>query len=371
MNLRQVIIVGSAIAIFLIGYFGMKLLSDQKKSFKPKIENFAKAAFVDTVQNSTVAIKINASGNLTAKNKVELYSEVQGVLEVTGKEFRPGVTYNEGQTILRVNSDEFYANLQSQKSNLQNLIASIIPDIRLDYPESFEKWNTYLSTFDLSNNVKPLPEPSSDQEKYFITGKNIYTTYYNVKNLEARLEKYNIRAPYNGILTETSVTTGALIRSGQKMGEFIDPSVFEIEIAINAAYADVLSVGKTVTLYNLTRSQSWEAKVTRINGRVDFRTQSVKIYVEVRGDNLREGMYLEADVPGRDEANAYKIARKVIIDNKFVYTVVDNKLQAVDVDVVHFDESTAIVKGLEDGTLLVSKLIPGAYQGMEVKIMKE
>ena len=56
--------------------------------------------------------------------------------------------------------------------------------------------------------------------------------YYSIKNIEKRLSKYNITAPFNGVLTEALVTKGTLIRPGQKLGEFIDTSVFEIELAI-------------------------------------------------------------------------------------------------------------------------------------------
>ena len=366
--MRKIIIIAAGIVLLLGGFLLENILSDSKKAPKQKIEKINKTAFVEIVQNTTIPIKIVANGNLEAKNKVELYSEVQGVLQLTGKEFRPGVTYKKGQIILRINSDEHTANLQAQKSNLQNLIVSIMPDIRLDYPDSFKKWSTYLNGFDINKPVANLPEPSTEQEKYFITGNNIYTTYYNVKNLEARLMKYNIRAPYNGILTEVSVNTGALVRSGQKMGEFIDPTIFEMEIAISASYADVLAKGKTVELYNLEKTKSWTGKVARINGRVDQRTQTLNIYIEVKGENLREGMYLEANVPARDEENAFQISRKLLIDNKAVYVVSDSVLELKEVDIVHFDQNSAIIKGLENGTVVLSKSIPGAFDGMKVKI---
>ncbi len=367
--MRKLIIVLSGVAILIAGFFLKNLFSDSKKAPRQRIEKNEKAAFVEVVKNSTISITIQANGNLEAKNKVQLYSEVQGVLQVTGKEFRPGVTYKKGQTILRINSDEHFANLQAQKSILQNLIASIMPDIRLDYPDSFETWSNYLTSFDVNKSIKELPNPSSEQEKYFITGNNIYTTYYNVKNLEARLVKYNITAPFNGILTEVDVNTGALVRSGQKMGEFIDPTVFEMEIAISAAYADILSIGKPVEVTNLEKSKTWTGNVIRINGRVDQRTQTLNIYIEIMGKDLREGMYLEAVVPGRDEENAFRISRKLLIDNKAIFVVSDSILKLKEIRIVHFDENSAVIKGLVDGTIVLSKTIPGAYEGMRVKIL--
>ena len=73
------------------------------------------------------------------------------------------------------------------KSNLYNSIAAIMPDLRLDFSDVFQKWQSYLSGFDLNKTTPKLPEMTSDKENYFITGRGIVTNYYNVKNLEQRL----------------------------------------------------------------------------------------------------------------------------------------------------------------------------------------
>ena len=133
-------------------------------------------------------------------------------------------------------------------------------------------------------------------------------------------------------------------------------------------YAEALAKGKNVILNNLQKTKSWVGKVIRINGRVDQRTQTVNIYIEVKGDDLREGMYLEASVQARDEESAYRISRKLLIDNKAVFVVKNSILDLIEVETVHFDEKTVVLKGLKNGTQLVSKPIPGAYVGMKVKI---
>ncbi len=362
--LLGVLILGASIGIFML------FKNNKKQPPKRKVQT-EKTVFIKTVKNSEIPIIITADGNLVAKQKVELFSEVQGVLQATGKEFKVGVKYRKGEVLLRINNEEHYATLQAQKSSLQNLIVSMMPDLRLDYPVAFEKWNTYLKNFDLNKSIPALPKTDTDQEKYFVTGKNIYATYYNIKNLEARLGKYNIRAPFDGILTETLVTQGTLVRAGQKMGEFIRTETYEIEVAINATYVNILSVGKDVSLRNLEETQEWTGKVTRINGKIDQATQTVKVFIEVKGANLREGMYLEAYVPAQKEANAYEIARKLLIDNKEVYIVQGSVLRKIPINPVYFNENTVIVKGLEDGIQLVSKPISGAHEGMKVKVVSE
>lgn len=369
--MRKLIITGIGLAVLALSFLFSKYLENSKEKPKSKATKIEKTAFVTEVKNKEIPVVITANGNLIAKNKVDIYSEVQGVLQATGKDFRVGTPYKKGQTLLKINSQEFYASIQSQRSSLQNLIASVMPDLRLDYPESFQTWSTYLQNFNINSSLQPLPEPKSDKERYFLSGKNIYTSFYNIKNLEVRLGKYNIRAPFDGILTEALVTNGTLVRSGQKMGEFIDTSVFELPLSVNAAFADVLVKGKKVTLHNLEKTKTWDGVVTRINGRIDQASQTVTIYIEIKGEGLREGMYLEANVATQPVSDAIEINRKLLVENKSVYLVKDSVLSLVDIQPVHFKENTVVVKGLLNGSKLVVKPIAGAYSGMPVKIFSE
>ncbi len=370
--MRKIIlsVLGVALVIGAVA-LGNMLVANKKKP-KPKFNKIIKTVFVDTVRNKEIPIIITANGNLTAKNKIELFSEVQGVLKIASKDFKSGTKYRRGETLLSINSDEFYASLQSQKSNLYNLITSILPDIRLDYPNEFIKWQTYLQNFDLKKSTPKLPEFSSDKEKYFISGRGITTSYYSVKTLEVKLSKYRIRASYNGILTEALVTPGTLVRVGQKLGEFIDPTVYEMEVAINAAYSDLLKIGNTVSLTNLERTNNYKGTVIRVNGKIDQTSQTIKAFIQVKDKNLREGAYLEADLTAKSENEAIEISRKFLVDNVAVYTVKnDSILSLTEVNPVYFGAEKVVIKGLNNDDIILTQTLPGAFDGMVVKINKK
>ena len=369
--MRKILSIILGILLLVGAVFIAKYFIDNKKKPKPTFDKIVKTVFVDEVVNKDIPIIITTSGKLTAKRKIDLFAEVQGVLKPTTKDFKTGTSYIKGEAILRLNSDEFYANLQSQKSNFYNSITSIMPDIRLDYPDEFQKWQTYLNSFDINKTTPKLPIMNSDKEKYFISGRGMNTAYYNVKNLEVKLGKYNLRAPYNGVLTEALVTPGSLVRVGQKLGEFIDPSVYEMEVSVNAEFADLLKKGNTVALHNLEKTKEYKGKVIRINGKVDASSQTIKAYIQVAHGDLREGTYLEADLSARSETNAIEVSRKLLVDNNQLYVVRDSILELIDVDPVYFSAESAVVKGIENGTLMLSKPTPGAYQGMQVKIFQD
>ncbi len=366
--MRKYITIALGIALIIASYFIVEAMIAANQKPERKARKIIKTVFVDIVKNKDIPITIKVNGNLVAKNRIEIFSEVQGVLHPTAKEFKAGVAYKKGEVILKINKEEEYATLQAQKSNLYNTITSIMPDVRLDFPAEYEKWRNYLTGFDFNKPIPKLPQTNSEKEKFFVSSRNIYTTYYNVKNLEVRLRKYTIRASYNGILTETLVNPGSLVRPGQKLGEFINPNVYEMEVAINASYIDLLKIGNPVTLKTLDSSQSWEGKIIRVNGKVDQATQTVKTFVQVAGKGLKEGMYLEAHLVAKQEKNAYEIARKLLINNEKVFVLQDTVLALVKVTPVYFKDKTVVVKGLKEGTVIISKPVPGAYYGMAVKV---
>lgn len=348
-----------------------KYLIDTKNKPKPQFDKVVKTVFTEIVENSTIPIIISANGNLVAKNKIDLYSEVQGVLVATSKEFKPGTTFSKGETIIRINNDEFYANLQAQKSNLYNTLTAIMPDIRLDFPDEYLKWQKYLQNFNINKSVEKLPETALEKEKFFISGRGIVTSFYNVKNLEVKLGKYNLKAPFSGIVTESMVNTGTLVRSGQKLGEFIDPTIFEASISIKSEFKELLKIGENVILHNLEKTKSWEGKVIRINGKVDASTQTIKAFIEVKAKDLKEGQYVEVELQAKSEENAFQVARNLLIENSKVYIVKDSILDLITIKPVFENKNSVIIKGLEDGTLLLSKPVPGAHAGMLVKVLTE
>ncbi|KAA2219747.1 efflux RND transporter periplasmic adaptor subunit [Maribacter flavus] len=369
--MRKIIFTGLGIVLIVASFFLAKVIIDNKKVFKPRAQKVVKTVFTEVVENKTIPIVVSANGNLRAKQRVELYAEVQGVFRRGSKLFKEGQAYKQGETIISIDADEYTASVQSAKSNLYNELTSIMPDLRLDYPDFYPKWQKYLNGFDLSKSTPKLPEMTSESERFFITGRGILSSYYNVKNLEQRLSKYRIVAPFTGVLTEALVTEGTLVRSGQKLGEFINPGVYELEVSVSKSFTDLLKVGESVELTSLDGEEVYTGKVTRINGRVDQASQTIKAYIEVDNDKLREGMYLEANLDAKKEENAIEIDRSLLLEGNKIFVVRDSVLDLIDVKPVYFSEKSVVLKDVPNGMTIMSKPLIGAYTGMAVKVYED
>lgn len=371
MDKRKIILSILGVLLVVLAVFGAKTIIDSNVQETPETTKTVTNVFTNTVQNQTVPIVVPANGNVTALRRMELFSEVEGVFQASTKDFRPGQKYSKGQTLLSINSEEYAATVRSAKSDLYNTITSIMPDLRMDYPDAYEKWQKYLNEFNVNESIPPLPEPETDKEKYFITGRGIISAYYDIKNLEERLRKFTIVAPYSGVLTEAVVNPGTLVRPGQKLGEFIDTSVYELEVSVGKRFTDLLEVGKEVKLYNLEKTREYTGTVSRINSRIDRESQTIQVFIRVEDPDIREGMYLEASLDARDEEEAIEIPRELLIERSKVYVVRDSVLALEEVTPVYFSSKSVVIKGLEDGTQIVSAPVPGAHPGMAVQVQKE
>ncbi len=369
--MRKIILSILGVLLIVGAVFFAKRIIDNKKAFKPRAQKVVKTVFTEVVENGIVPIIVPANGNLVAKNRVELYAEVQGVFRRGNKLFKTGETYRAGETIIRIDASEYAASVQSAKSNLYNQLTSIMPDLRLDYPDIFPKWQAYLNGFDMDKVTPALPGMGSEKERFFISGRGILTSFYNVKNLEQRLRKYRISAPFSGVLTETLVTEGTLIRAGQKLGEFINTDVYELEVAVSKTFSDLLKVGEKVELVALDDSKKYTGKVSRINGRVDQASQTIKAFIEVKNSDLREGMYLEANLDAKEETDAIEIDRSLLLEGDKIFVVRDTILDMIDVKPVYFSDKRVVLKDVPNGTVIMSKPLLGAYIGMAVKIYED
>ncbi len=366
MTLRKTWII--AFLLLIGGAAGFVVLSKMKKNPKEDIKKTSVITPYIVVENTTVPLVLEGTGQVKAKDRIEIYSEVNGVLQKTDKDFRTGVHYRKGELMIKIDDSEFRASLYSKRSDFENLITAMLPDIKLEFPDEFDKWYSYLTSLDIDKPLKPLPEVKSQKEKFFITGRKVYSTYFSIRNLETRLDKYNIRAPFNGVVTESHVNPGTLIRVGQKIGALSNNDVFEVEISLKAIDANLIHPGDKAKIISTEGGKVMNGKVARINSAIDLSTQTVSVFIESSDKNLREGMFVKARINSGKMDDVFEIPRDILIENRWVYTInEDSTLSKKEVHAVRFLNKSVIVDGFPDGTRIVSRNIPGIFPGLKVK----
>lgn len=366
--IRRISII-SAVIILFGGTLTYQMLSGMRRPPVRVIGDFT-YPIVDVmeVRSGSATFPILIQGQLVAYDKIDIFSEVTGTLKGSRRPFKVGNRFSKGDVLLELDDEEARLTLLSQKSTFLNTIASLMPDLKVDYPENYARWEQYLNNFKLEASPAPLPEAATEQEKRFIAARNLLNQYYAIKSAESRLNKYKITAPFSGVVTEAMVNPGAVVRAGQKVGELMNNSKYELQATVPLSELHNLSVGQTVTLTTTQVNGNWTGKVKRISDQVDLLSQSVAVFVEVGGQSLREGMYLSGYASSKPIENIIRIPKDLLMNQKAVYVMRDSQLARQEIELVRIHEDTALVRGLDEGTRILSRSFPSAYDGMVVRV---
>ena len=351
------------VAVTLLGIFISKKLSSPKGPSKTNISFRESSVDVFPSFYETYQVSLESSGRLKATNRFDVFAEVTGKL--INNSFREGKNFPAGSNLLVVENEEFNAQLNASRSNFLGLLSQVLPDISIDYPEEYETWNSYTSKISIENTLPDIPEFKSLKLKKFLSGRGLLNQYYQIKSQEVRQTKYNIKAPYEGVLTEATIQPGALVRAGQKVGVFVEPGTYELEASIPESQLPYLRRGQKVQLH--ANSKNYWGKVVRINQVVDAQTQMIKVYIQVKSNELKEGQYMSIKVEGNKVDQSMRIPRKLINNGKlWVVSKDDSTLYAQPVKIESIDEEYAIVSHMDSGLWLVHRPVPGAFTGMKI-----
>ena len=357
-----------AVAVIALGIFVKNTLSAEKKDPPRKVNNREILVSVIEVENSSIPVSVPITGRLSARNRIELYAEVSGMLLTSSDKFREGNRFKKGDLLLAMDDTESMSNLIAQKSSFLSTLTAVVADIKFDFPEEYQKYEDYLLSFKVEDPLKELPAVSSDKERLFLTSRNIYSSYYNIQSAETRLSKFSIRAPFDGMITQAQIKPGTLVRAGQKLGEYISTSNYELEVALNAKDGQFVQVGHQLDLSSYEGTTHWTGKVIRINDRIDPTTQTITIFIGLEGEGLKEGLFLSADLVVNEIEDAFEVDRRQLKKDNSIFIIQDGILHSQNVELLRFTKKTAIIRGLENGTLIPTEAVVGGYDGMAVSI---
>jgi len=375
--MKKTVIVLISVAIILsAGFVAMDFLSSQKKSpperKPPEVKNYVKT--VEVIYDE-VDVNIEAYGRVGSSRRLNLTAEVGGKLEYGAIPLKEGQNFSEGQLLFKINNTEEKLTLQSRKSSFLNLLASILPDFKIDFKNNYQSWRDYFEIIDLNKDLPPLPEIKSTKEKTFLASKNILTEYYAIKSLEENLKKYYFYAPYNGSITAVNIEVGSVVNPGNNIASIIRTNQLELKVPCKIEDISFVQEGSKVKVISESdESISWEGIVVRKGDYVDQTNQSINVFIKIDNglvNDIYDGLFLKAIIPGRAIPNAMTIPRNILRNKNEVFIEQDGLLKSKKVVIHKIDKDSAVVSGIKEGQSLVVEAPANASKNMKVEIVDE
>lgn len=364
-------IVSLIITLAILGgaaFIASKMASKKQSTVSDKtIKKERRKVSIDYFTEGSADNYIDIDGRLQAHDRVNITSKVQGVMKSGSRSIRAGSYFKKGELLFSLEDQEAAYNVKAQRSNMMTLITQMMPDLKFDYAESFGQWDAYLKAFDIDKDIRELPKPVSDQEKYFVSGKGIYNQYYAIKSLETRLKDYRIYSPFSGIITAVNAFPGVLISPGQNLASMINTSTFEITAPIELENLKYVKTGQKVDLKADGLDQVWSGRVSRIGTQIDASTQNLPLYISVSGKGLKDGMYLKGQLVANELSNIVALPKEIFLSPNTVFVVEDSTLVEREIVPVKREENLVLVRGISSDDKIVTGSLAGLFEGQKVE----
>lgn len=374
MKKQKYIIIIAGIAIIIFAYFSMNFLSgfkeDSRKVPEKEIFRFVKA---EPVKYANLKGEIIAPGRVFSKSEVALSAEVSGKILQGDLPFKEGQSFRKGDLLLKIYDVEAGLSLKASKSSFLNSLAGILPDLKIDYPESYDNWFNFFDAIDIEKDLPEIPKINSTKEKVFLSSRNILNAYYNLKSAESIFKRYSIYAPFSGSITQVNVEVGGIAGINTRLGNIINTSEFEVEVPLKIENANWVNVYDEVIIKSNLTSETWNGKVIRKSSSLDVQTQSVNVYVQIFNNQklkLYKGEFVEVVFNTLKVKDVMEIPRNSIFNSDEVFIVKNNLLTKERVNVVKVNEKTTFINGLEEKEMLVVEPLINANENTKVKIIE-
>ena len=365
MNKKHIYIpVGILLAGFLVMVLLINLKSEAPKRF-PIIQ--PKTVQAEVVELKDINSEIVGLGRLASSQPVILYSEVTGILQSGSISFLPAAVFKKGDLLFKVDDRQTKLELNSLKSDFMNALASVLPEIKVDFPDEYQKYQRYFDNCDFDSRLIELPVTSNQKIKLFLTRFNVYKLYYSVKNMEIRLEKHYFYAPFDGSIISADLRVGSMVRAGSAIGQIINLDNLEVEVPVATNDIGWIHQTKSVQLTSSEISGEWKGHIERIGKNIDERTQTVPVFIGIDKnghDQLINGVFLKAVIPGRTVQDAVSVPNRAVYNESYVYLIRNGKLEFQQVNIARREMDHVIVRdGIVAGDTLVTELLQGIAPG--------
>ncbi|MET3121543.1 membrane fusion protein (multidrug efflux system) [Oxalobacteraceae bacterium GrIS 2.11] len=198
------------------------------------------------------------------------------------------------------------------------------------------------------------------------------------RTVQARqqLQRTEIRAPFDGIISERKVSNGDTAQIGKELVKVIDPSSMRFEGQVSADSVGQIKVGQTVNFrINGYPGQSFNGTVKRINPEANAITRQVEVLVSFADNKLPlvSGLYAEGQIESGSIA-ALMVPDLAVVrngDKTSVWRVKDNAVHKVEIALGARDQRRGdfvVTGGLAEGDLILRSPSTTLKDGQKVDL---
>jgi RND family efflux transporter MFP subunit len=356
----------------MIGLSSMKEPPEEK----PEVDNTPVVA-ISNISISPMVLKVSSYGMVKPKYETELIAQVNGEIVELNEVFVRGGFVKKNQLLARIDPSDYQAALIDAQASMATAKAALEKELAQGKVAERE-WKKMTDT---SPTELSLRKPQLAQELA-----RVKAAQASVLRAERNLERTEIRSPYDAMVDSRDIGLGSFVGVGSKIGHVLATKIAEIRLPIADNQLEFLNdqgIGAKVNLVAVFAGKSWQwdAKIVRSEGVVDSKSRMGYLVAELidpylldSNNNmqapLRFGSYVNAQVMGKNIAQATLVPRHLLSNGKVAILDEDSKLLYVAIDIVRQQGNDVVVaNGLADGDRLIISALDYPVDGMKLALI--
>lgn len=377
------------VAILAFSALSAMLIIAAKPDLTPKAPEIKPRLIrVVTVRAQDVQMTLASQGTVTPRTESVLVSEVAGLIKSVSPSFVAGGFFEKDEILVRLDvSDYEFAMIQARQQVAQ---AELVFQLEKQQGEiAQDEWRQLNDT--------PIPSLVAREPQLAQADATLNAANAALQQAELNLKRAFIRAPFAGRIRTKSADVGQYVIRGMAVAQIYSIDYAEVRLPLPDNQLQFLDMafdfrgnekdshGPEVLLRaNFAGSQqTWQATLTRIEAEIDNRSRM--IHVVARAENpygrsqdknrppLAAGLFVQAEISGKQYKNIYAIPREAIKSNSQVLVIEqENKLYARNVKILRLDGETAYIsEGLVNGEMVCLSKLDTFVDGMLVEPVQE
>ncbi|VAX05192.1 Membrane fusion protein of RND family multidrug efflux pump [hydrothermal vent metagenome] len=365
----------------IIGAVGISaiLVMAKPEPEKKDVVELARHIRAVVAHEGPVALTVKTQGTVEAWQAIDLVPQVSGQVVYVSERFVAGGIFKKGEVILRLDSRDYQYAVTSAQARVTESRQFLVRE-RAEADLARTEW-AQLGHGEASDLTLRKPQLADAEAKLGAAEANL-----NVAKLA--LERTEIRAPFNGLLSSKNVDLGQYLTNGTNVGKLYSIDVVEVRLPMSnkdLAQFDIAGLKRGETQLDVTltgrfadQESHWKGKIVRAEGLVDTKTRIMYVVARLSGDELLSvngkypitiGQFVAAEVEGRRYDAVFQLPRAVLRQGNQVLVVdKDDKLRTRMVKVVEANrEFVVISEGLEDGDIVCKSQLGVNVDGLLVQ----
>ena len=363
--------------LFIVGVATLKPKPERTKREPPPL------LMVEVIDAAPKALSptIVSQGTVAPKREIDLVSQVSGKVIGVAESYASGSFFRASDKLIQLEPDDYQFSVVRAKAQ----VAKAEEQVAIEKGRSRQAKREWRDLGDSTANALFLRQPQLAAAEAALESARADLAKANLD-----LNRTSITTPFQGRIRQTFVDLGQYITPGTRIAKIYSTDVVEVRLPLTDRQASLIDLPVTfenadtinypsVTLRSRVggKDYTWQGKIVRTDASIDIQSRMTYAVAEVQNPfkedpgsdrpPLSIGLFVEAEISGRQMANAVELPKNILYRGNEVLVLNDNdEISFLTVSVVQSDSDSLVTNTLKPGTRIVGTRIALPVPGMRV-----